>query len=63
MQKSDILESRIVQRDFDKRWERIVKVQDFENAYTFANEQGVKMTMIPEKWIIVAVYDFIMEAA
>ena len=50
-------------RDFDKRWERIVKVQDLENAYTFANEQGVKMTLIPEKWVTVAVYDFIMEAA
>lgn len=63
MLKSDILESQIVQRDFDKRWERIVKVQDLENAYTFANEQGVKMTLIPEKWVTVAVYDFIMEAA
>lgn len=63
MQKSDILESQIVQRDFDKRWERIVKVQDLENSYTFANEQGVKMTLIPEKWITVAVYDFLMEAA
>ena len=63
MLKSDILESQIVHRDFDKRWERIVKVQDLENAYTFANEQGVKMTLIPEKWGTVAVYDFIMEAA
>ena len=62
MNKSDILESQIVQR-FDGCWERIVKVQDIENAYTFANEQGVKITMIPEKWITVAVYDFIMEAS
>lgn len=56
-----ILETQIVQRDFDKRWEKIVKVMDYENAYTFSNENGVSVTLIPEKWLTVQVYDFIME--
>ena len=61
MNKNIILESQIVQRDFDKKWERIVKVMDYENSYTFSNENGVPVTLIPEKWITVAVYDFITE--
>jgi hypothetical protein len=56
-----ILESQIVQRDFDKRWERIVKVMDHENAYSFSNENGVPVTFTPTKWLTVAVYDFLME--
>jgi hypothetical protein len=57
-----ILESQIVQRDFDKRWERIVKVMDHENAYSYSNENGIPVTLIPTKWLTVAVYDFLMEA-
>ena len=63
MLRSDILETQIVQREFDKRWERIVKVLDLENAYTCSNEQGMKVTLIPEKWVTVAVYDVLMEEA
>jgi hypothetical protein len=58
---SEILETQIVQRDYDKRWERIVKVMDHENAYTFKNEFGTSVTHIPEKWLTVAVYDYMME--
>lgn len=57
----DILETQLVQRDFDKRWERIVKVMDHENAYEYQNEVGVRVKLIPEKWMTVAVYDFILE--
>jgi hypothetical protein len=57
----NILETQIVQRDFDKRWEKIVKIMDTENQYTYRNESGINVTLIPEKWLTVAVYDFIME--
>jgi hypothetical protein len=56
-----ILEEQLVQREFDGNWERIAKVMDYENAYSFRNEVGVEVTMIPEKWLTVAVYPFIME--
>lgn len=56
-----ILETQIVQRDWDKRWEKIVKIMDYENSYTYLNESGVKMTLIPEKWITTAVYDYLVE--
>lgn len=56
-----ILETQIVQRDYDKRWERIAKVVDHDNAYTYRNEAGVSVTMIPEKWITLNVFDFLME--
>jgi hypothetical protein len=59
----NVLETQIVQRDYDKKWEKIVKVMDFENKYTYCNEAGVSVTLIPEKWITVEVFDFIMEEA
>jgi Trk K+ transport system NAD-binding subunit len=58
----NIIESQIVQREFDGRWERIVKVIDTENQYTYKNESGITVSLIPEKWITVQVYDFVMEA-
>ena len=30
-------------------------------SYTYINESGVKMTLIPEKWITTDVFEFIME--
>lgn len=56
-----VLETQIVQRDWDKRWEKIVKIVDHENTYTYFNESGVSVSLIPERWVTVAVYDFLME--
>lgn len=61
LRESEILETQLVQRAFDGYWEKIVKVIDHENAYTFGDENGNKVTLTPEKWITVAVYPFIME--
>ena len=57
----EILETQIVQRDWDKRWEKIVRVMDYENSYTYRNETGNRETLIRDKWMTVAVYDFLME--
>lgn len=56
-----VIETQLVQRDFDKRWELLWKVLDHENAYSFKNELGVYTTLTPEKWITAKVYDFIFE--
>lgn len=56
-----VLETQIVQREWDKRWEKVVKIMDNENAYTYRNENGISVTLIPEKWLVLEVYDFIME--
>lgn len=57
----DVLETQLVQREFDGRWERIIKVEDIENAYEYVDEAGVQVTLTPTKWLTAAVYDFIME--
>jgi len=57
----EILETQMIQRSYDGRWEKIAKVMDHESAYTYRNETGTSVTLIPEKWITVAVFDFIME--
>lgn len=61
MHVSNVLETQMVQRDYDGCWERIVKVMDNDNAYTYQSETGMSVTLIPEKWVTVAVYPFIME--
>lgn len=60
---NDILETQLVQRAHDGYWEKIVKIMDHENSYTFKNESGILTTLTSEKWITVAVYPFIMEEA
>jgi hypothetical protein len=60
MQTSDILEIQFVQRAYDGKWEKVVKVMDHENAYTYKEESGVLTTLTPEKWLTVAVYDAMM---
>lgn len=56
-----VLETQFKQRAFDNKWERIVKTMDYDNKNTFSNEYGNKVSYIPEKWVTVGVYDFIME--
>jgi hypothetical protein len=58
---SDVLETQFVQRAYDGYWEKVVKIMDHENAYTYRNESGTSVTLIPERWLTVAVYPFIME--
>ena len=57
----ELLETELVQRAFDNKWERIGKIIDYENSYTYFDENGLQTTLIPTKWITLNVYDFIME--
>lgn len=59
--KMQILEEDFKQRAFDGKWERIGKIKDFDNSYSFVNENGQSMTHIPTKWITLGVYDYLME--
>ena len=59
--KVDILAEEFKQRAFDGKWERIVKIMDLDNTYTFIGENGSRMSHIPTKWITVGVYDYLME--
>lgn len=46
------------QRAFDGKWEKLARVMDHENKYTYKSESGSQMTYIPTKWITVGVYDY-----
>ena len=59
--KMNVLETALKQRAFDGKWERIVKIMDLDNSYSFMSENGSRMTHIPEKWVTVGVYDYLME--
>lgn len=47
------------QRAYDGKWEKIAKVLDHENKYVYTTESGNTVTLTPEKWITVGVYDIL----
>jgi hypothetical protein len=55
-----VLETQFKQRAFDGKWERIGKVVDFDNQYTYETESGSRVSLIPEKWITLGVYDYLL---
>ena len=57
----NVLETQFKQRAYDGKWERIAKIMDYENKYTYSTESGQKVSLIPEKWVTVAVYDYMLE--
>jgi hypothetical protein len=57
----NILETQMRQRAFDGKWERIAKIVDYDNKYTYQTESGSRVTLIPEKWVTIGVYDYILE--
>lgn len=56
-----VLETQFKQRTFDGKWERIGKIVDFDNKYTYQTESGSRVTLIPEKWVTLGVYDYLVE--
>jgi hypothetical protein len=58
---NNTFETEFRQRAFDGRWERLVKVMDYENKYSYTTEGGYKVTFIPERWETAGVYDFIAD--
>lgn len=57
----NVLETQFKQRAYDGKWERIAKIIDYENKYTYSTESGSRVTLIPEKWVTVGVYGYMME--
>ena len=57
----NILETDFRQREFDGKWERLAKIVDYDNKYTYTTESGSKVTLIPEKWVTLGVYDLMLE--
>ena len=57
----NILETQFKQREFDGKWEKLAKVMDYDNKYVYKTESGNKMTYVPEKWMTVGVFDYLVE--
>jgi len=57
----NILETQFKQRELDGKWEKLVKVMDYDNKYVYKTESGNRMTYVPEKWMTIGVYDYMME--
>lgn len=57
----EILETQFKQRAYDGKWERVCRIIDKENAYSFTNEYGIKSTYTPTKWVTLGVYDLLGE--
>ena len=57
----NILETQFVQRAFDSKWEKVVRVMDYDNKYVYKSESGQRMTYVPTKWMTVGVFDYVGE--
>jgi hypothetical protein len=57
---NEILETDMKQRAYDGKWELLGKIKDFENTYSYKTESGITISLIPEKWITVNVYDYLL---
>jgi len=53
----NILETVLRQRAYDGMIEKIIRVKDHENSYTYTTDTGYKVTYVPEKWVTAGVYD------
>lgn len=56
-----VLETQMKQRAYDGKWERLGKIVDYAGEYAYATESGSKVTLIPEKWVTLGVYDLLLE--
>ena len=55
-----VYETEFKQRAYDGKWERIGKIEDEDNAYTFINEYGNRAAHVPFKWVTLGVYDYLL---
>lgn len=53
------IETQFKQRAYDGKWERIGKIADMENSYSYKTDGGNTITIVPEKWITIGVYDLL----
>jgi hypothetical protein len=56
-----IIATEFKQRAYDGKWERLCKIVDFDSKYSYETETGSRVTLIPEKWITLGVYDYMLE--
>ena len=56
-----ILQYHYKQREFDGKWMVMAKVPDLENSYRYKSETNQMITLVPTKWIIVKVYDYMLK--
>jgi len=49
------------QREYDGKWEKIGLFVDINNSYSYRSETGGTITLFPEKWITMNVYDYELE--
>ena len=56
-----VIREEFKQRQYDGKWQRLGLVMDQDNAYTYSTESGAKVSLVPEKWVTLGVYDYIME--
>lgn len=56
----NILETETAQRH-DGKWNLWAKVIDYDNIYSYIDEDGLRQSNIATKWIVIGVYDLLME--
>ena len=53
-----ILKTDYKQREYDGKWMKMGFVPDYDNTYTYIAENQNKVTIVPNIWIVMGVYDY-----
>lgn len=56
-----VIREEFKQRQSDGKWQRLGLVMDHDNAYSYSTDSGAKVALVPEKWVTLGVYDYMME--
>lgn len=56
----NILETEYKQRAFDGKWQKLIKIVDIENPYSYMDGKS-KITLFSTKWLVANVYDYEIE--
>jgi len=57
----NVLETVFQQREFDGKIEKICRIKDYDNSYSYTTDTGYKVNYIPERWVTAGVYDMEMQ--
>lgn len=58
--KTNVLETELRQRSGDGKWQLLGRIMDHDNAYKYKSDSGQVITLTPDRWITLRVYDYIL---
>lgn len=53
-----VIKTEYKQRKYDMKWQKLIKIADLENRYSYKDASGNINNITPTKWICAGVFDY-----